>query len=105
MPTILWNPRGFHVVIILHPRALFNAPCFTDGNLVPLVEKFSPVEWSGGQKKLVVQIDNAPGDNSRMAQNFLGRNPLKELPHPVYSPDISLWDFYLFGKVKSTLIR
>jgi hypothetical protein len=30
--------------------------------------------------------------------------PLKRLPHPLYSHDISPSDFCLFGKVKSTLV-
>jgi hypothetical protein len=29
---------------------------------------------------------------------------LNRLVHPLYSPDISPYDFYLFGKVKSALI-
>jgi hypothetical protein len=39
-----------------------------------------------------------------MTQKFFGHNLLKRLPHPLYSLDISPWDFYLFGKVKSVLI-
>jgi hypothetical protein len=37
-------------------------------------------------------------------QDFFVRNPLKRLPHPFYSPDISLLDFDLFGKIKIKLI-
>jgi hypothetical protein len=40
-----------------------------------------------------------------MAPQFFKHNTLKRLPHPPYSPDISPWDFYLFGKVKGPLIR
>jgi hypothetical protein len=39
-----------------------------------------------------------------MTQDFVGHNPLKRLPHPPYSHDISPSDCYLFGKVKSALI-
>jgi hypothetical protein len=42
--AVLWNSHGFHVVPILPLRASFNASWFIDGNLVPLVEKFFPVE-------------------------------------------------------------
>jgi hypothetical protein len=35
---------------------------------------------------------------------LFGRNPLKRLRNPSYSPDISPSGFYLFGKVKSALI-
>jgi hypothetical protein len=76
-----------------------------DGNLVSLLDKFFLAGWSEEQRKLVVHIDNVPVHNSRMTQDFFGHNPMKKLQHPPYSPDISPSDFYLFGKVKSALIR
>jgi hypothetical protein len=60
MLTVVWNPHGFHVVSILLPRGLFNAPWFMDGNLVPLLERFFPAGWSAKRRKLVVYIDHAP---------------------------------------------
>jgi hypothetical protein len=53
---------------------------------------------------LVVHIDNASAHNAKVTQHFFERNPLKRLPQPPYSPDISPSDFYLFGKGKSALI-
>jgi histone-lysine N-methyltransferase SETMAR len=52
----------------------------------------------------MVHADNAPAHNSRMMQNFFEHNPLKRLPHPPYSPDISSSDFYRFGKGQEALI-
>jgi hypothetical protein len=49
-------------------------------------------------------INNAPVHNSIITQNVFGDNPLNRLPHPLYSHDIFLSDFYLFGNVKSALI-
>jgi histone-lysine N-methyltransferase SETMAR len=69
-----------------------------------LLEKFFPGEWNPGRRKLVVYIDEAIDHKSRTAQDFLGQNSLKRPPHSPYSPDISPSDFYLSGKVKSTLI-
>jgi hypothetical protein len=40
-----------------------------------------------------------------MIQNCFEHGPLKKLPCPLYLPDISPLDFYLFGKNKSALIR
>jgi hypothetical protein len=42
--------------------------------------------------------------NSRRTHNFFGHNALKRLPRPSYSPDVSLSNVYLFGKVNSPLI-
>jgi transposase len=53
---------------------------------------------------LVVHIDNASARNVRVTQNFFEHNPLKRLPQPPYSPDISPSDFSLFEKVKNALI-
>jgi hypothetical protein len=39
-----------------------------------------------------------------MIQNFFEYSPLNKLPCSFYFPDISLFDFYLFGKIQSTLI-
>jgi hypothetical protein len=53
---------------------------------------------------LAVHIENAATHNARAALNFFEHIPLKRLPQPPYSPNISSADFPLFGKVKSPLI-
>jgi hypothetical protein len=40
-----------------------------------------------------------------MIQNFFGHSPRKILPHPSYFPGVFPLEFYLFGKVKSALLR
>jgi hypothetical protein len=105
MLTAFRNPHGFHIVIMYPPRVLLNASWLIDGNLVPVVQKFFLAEKSAGRRKLVVDIENAPARNSRMIQNFFGYDPLKKVAHPIYFPNISPSDFYLFGKAKNALIR
>jgi hypothetical protein len=56
-------------------------------------------------KKLVVPIDNAAADNAKVTQSLFEPSPLKRLPQPLYSRDISPSDFYLFGKVKNAVIE
>jgi hypothetical protein len=99
-----WNPHGFHVVTMLPPGASFNASWLIDQNLVPLLDRFFPGGRDSRQKQLVVHIDNASARDARVTQNFFEHNPLKRLPRPLYSPDISPSDFCLFGKVKNALI-
>jgi hypothetical protein len=88
---------------MIHPRALFNASWFINGNLVSLVEKIFPVEGNAERRKLVVHIENAPAHNPRMTRSLFGHNPLNRITHPSYSHDI-LPPNNLFGKVKSVLI-
>jgi histone-lysine N-methyltransferase SETMAR len=80
----------------------FNESWFIDQNLVPSPQSFFPSGWSPWQKELMVRVGNAPVHKSRMARNFFVHNPLKRLPHPPRSPDMSPSDFYPFGKVKGT---
>jgi hypothetical protein len=94
----------FHVATMLPLRVSNNMSWFINGNLVPLVERFSPLGWCAGQGKQLMHIDKAPAHNSRMAQNFFGHSSLKRLPHLFYSLDISPPDFSLFGRVNSALI-
>jgi hypothetical protein len=104
MLAVLWNPQGFHAVAMLSPRVSFNVSWFIDGNLVPLVENFFPADWSAWRRKLVLHIENAPAHNSRMTQNLFGHDPLKRLPYPFYSHDISPSNFFLFRKVTKGLV-
>jgi hypothetical protein len=55
--------------------------------------------------ELIAHIDNTPTHNPKTTENFFGHNPLKRLPYPRYSPDVSPSDFYLCGKVKGELIE
>jgi hypothetical protein len=52
----------------------------------------------------MVHRDNAPVYHSKMTRNCFEHSPLKKLLCPLYLPEISPLDFYLFGKIKSTLI-
>jgi transposase len=70
----------------------------------PFGSKFLFIWLESKAKQLMVHVDNATAHNSRMTRNFFEHNPLKKLPHPPYSPDISPSDFYLFGKVKRALV-
>jgi hypothetical protein len=38
-----------------------------------------------------------------MAEHFLEANDILRIPHPLYSPDLAPSDFWLFGRIKTTL--
>jgi hypothetical protein len=56
------------------------------------------------QRKLVVNLGNTATHNAKVTRDFFQYGPLKRLPEPPHSLDISASDFYLFGKVKNALI-
>ena len=46
--------------------------------------------------------DNAPSHTAIAVREFLAQNNITTLPHPPYSPDLALCDFFLFPKLKPT---
>jgi hypothetical protein len=72
-----------------------------------LLDAFFPNGPDPTQRKSVVHIDididvdNASAHNARVTPKFFQHNPLKKLPHPLYSPDISPSDFYLASSRES----
>jgi histone-lysine N-methyltransferase SETMAR len=50
-----------------------------------------------------VHINNSIGHNGSKATSRIKKNHISRMPHPPYSPDISLCDFYLFGMLKQIL--
>ena len=51
----------------------------------------------------VLHHDNAPAHTALSIREFLAKKNIPPLPHPPYSPDLALCDFYLFSKLKSKL--
>ena len=47
--------------------------------------------------------DNAPVHNSILVTDYLTKMGIKTVPHPSYSPDVALCDFWLFPKLKEKL--
>ena len=52
--------------------------------------------WRDNADDWVLQHDNAPAHTALSIREFLAKKNIPVLPHPPYSPDLALWDFYLF---------
>jgi hypothetical protein len=104
MLTVLWNPHEFHIVTMLPLGISFKASWFVDQNLVHLLHRFFAGGWDRGQRKFLVHLGNTATHNPKVTQNIFEHSPLKKLPQPPYSSNISPSDFYLFGKAKNSLI-
>ena len=46
------------------------------------------------------QQDNAPAHNSILVTYYLTKMGIETVPHPPYSPDLALCDFWLFPKLR-----
>ena len=47
-----------------------------------------------------MQQDNAVVRNSILVTDYLSMMGIKTVPHPLYSPDLALCDFWLFPKLR-----
>ena len=103
MLTVVWNPSGFHVVKALPKGAKFNSQYYTNNILVAISD------WRQGaggiwQRSLWIHADNARPHVAKVSTDYIGRNRMKQAPHPPYSPDLAPSDFFLFGYVKGKLM-
>jgi hypothetical protein len=56
MPTIVWNPRGFHLIKVLGKGRNFKADYYIAEILEPL-SKWHSIEAAGNKRKLLVHAD------------------------------------------------
>ena len=61
-----------------------------------------PKRWLRGIDS-ILQHDNARQHTSRQTQDALAQLKLPALPHPAYSPDLALSDYFLFLQLKKHL--
>jgi histone-lysine N-methyltransferase SETMAR len=54
-------------------------------------------------KNWILHDDNAPCHRALLVREFLAKRNMLSLPHPPYSPDLALADFFLFPKMKMQL--
>ena len=59
--------------------------------------KFQSSEW-------FLLHDNAPSHNATIVKKFMAKRNVAVLHHPPYSPDLAPADYYLFPKLKFSLI-
>jgi transposase len=54
-------------------------------------------------RRMSATFDNAPCHTSLLVQQFLSNKNIMVCPHPPYSPDLAMYDFWLFPKIKMTM--
>ena len=69
--------------------------------LTDAVRKKSPQKWR--TNSWFPLYDNAPAHRSVLVKDFLAKNNVTTLEHPLYSSDPAAVDFYLFLQMKSAL--
>lgn len=103
MVTIIWGVNGFYIIDLLPHGTSYNSDYFIDNILSPLNSIKGQI-WSETTKRyLWLHLDNSKVHNSMKSNAKYGEYGLKRTPHPPYSPDLALSDFYLFGFLKDKL--
>jgi hypothetical protein len=84
MLTIVWNPRGFHLIKVLEKGRKFNAGYYITEILEPL-SQWCLMETADNERKLLMHADNARPHTAKLATQYFNENRMKSAPHPPYS--------------------
>jgi hypothetical protein len=66
MVTIVWNPRGFHLIKVPEKGRKFNAGYYIAEILKPL-SQWRSIEAAGNEQKLLVHADNARPHSAKLS--------------------------------------
>jgi histone-lysine N-methyltransferase SETMAR len=103
MLTVFFNPRRFAVVDLLPQGATFDADYFVAQVIRPLHALHSTASGDIARRKLCLHFDNSPCHTAHVVVDEMARLRCRRVPHPPYSPDLAISDFYLFGRIKGQL--
>jgi hypothetical protein len=66
MLTIVWNPRGFHLIKVLEKGCKFNASYYITEILEPL-SQWRSIEAADNERKLLADADNPLPHTSKLS--------------------------------------
>jgi hypothetical protein len=87
MPTIVWDPRGFHLIKVLENGRKFNAGYYIAEILEPS-SQWRPIGEAGNERRGLVHAKNARLHTAKLSTQYFNENRMKSAPHPPYSPDL-----------------
>ncbi|GBP70930.1 Mariner Mos1 transposase [Eumeta japonica] len=70
---------------------------------VPFIEVFEEIRKNNRQRRIILLHDNASCHTSAETIQFLEGQKIELRGYPLYSPDLTPKDFYLFPSVKNKL--
>jgi hypothetical protein len=102
MVTIPWNCNGFHVIEGLPKGQRVNA----DSQCASVPTKLSTIVRQFGnetRRKSILHADNVRTHIAESSIEFCVKLDLRVAPHPAYSPDLPLSDYFPFGYIRDKL--
>jgi histone-lysine N-methyltransferase SETMAR len=105
MFTVFWSTLGFPLVQILPKGHRFNAE-YLCNHILHEIDRIRPgTTDENARRKIVLHFDNATSHTATVSLAFLDWHRMRRAPQPPFLPDLAPSDFYLFGKLKTTLMR
>jgi hypothetical protein len=81
MLTIVWNPRGFHLIKVLGKGDKFNVGYY----IAEILSQWRSIEATDNERKLLVHADNAHPNTAKRSTQYFNENRIKSALHLPYS--------------------
>jgi hypothetical protein len=96
MVTVLFTPKEFPLVNLLPQGTQFTAAHFIDNVIIPLANRPAQ-QWEDiTRRKTVFAFRRFQVPHCSACPRTDGQYWCVRVPHPPYSPDLAIADFYLF---------
>ena len=108
MLTVFVNQKGVVLSEFADPGTNINNDnyCVILRRLKENIRRKRPELWTmnaEGYRTVKLHHDNAPCHTSAFTLGFIGESKLDMVPHPPYSPDLAVCDFFVFPRLKSEM--
>jgi histone-lysine N-methyltransferase SETMAR len=101
--TVIWNPRGFHVINKCPTGTTINNDYFTTNVLAPLQQKIFLDERKLNTKRPTIHLDNRWIQRSGATEVYITEHNMIRFKHPPYSPDLAPSLFSFLRTIKERL--
>jgi hypothetical protein len=91
---------GIKSLLYVSKSMKYNTTFFVESVVPDLVEHVYQESQRKALRGIMVRLNNARLHNSRKSKAALTATKVRRIPAPVYSPDLSPSDFFLFGMLK-----
>ena len=102
--AIFFSGEGVAIKMPVKKGKSITGKYYKDVVLKKLKKYYQKRRPATGFKHVRLLHDNAPAHTSAIVTAFLKKEKVTVLPHPPYSPDLAPCDFFLFPKLKHSLL-
>jgi hypothetical protein len=100
MSSVFFNGIGQFVIDILSEDMKMGTDYFADNIIREMARLCYPQGRRSHQRRVMLHFDNPPTHCTGAVQDRMAAAELERMEHPPYSPDLTPYDFFLFGYVK-----